>query len=89
MVDCKYGSNVSINNWRHRDKQFCDTKMIADGSRNHGEKQSELFVGLAETGAEFIPPDSLVKRGIQLTTLLPRGKEHATEKSRLSPAATL
>lgn len=34
-----------------------------------------------KTGAEFIfPPDSLVKRGIQLTTLLPHGKEHATEK---------
>jgi hypothetical protein len=34
-----------------------------------------------KTGAEFVfPPDSLVKRGIQLTTLLPHGKEHATEK---------
>ncbi|MEO7861930.1 MAG: DUF4384 domain-containing protein [Nitrospirales bacterium] len=34
-----------------------------------------------KTGAEFVfPPDSLVKRGIQLTTLLPHGKKHATEK---------
>lgn len=34
-----------------------------------------------KTGTEFIfPPDSLVKRGIQLSTLLPLGKEHATEK---------
>ena len=37
-----------------------------------------------KTGTEFIfPPDSLVKRSIQLSTLLPSGKEHATEKIKI------
>jgi Domain of unknown function (DUF4384) len=37
-----------------------------------------------KTGTEFVfPPDSLVKRGIQLTTLLPQGKKRATEKIKI------